>query len=162
MLTAGQALGREQARQLLLTGAAGTGRRVGRSTAYDEDLVHALARRPSVQLASLAAGCPMASTIARIPRGWCVATMPIVSYGGLPWAATVSGFAVFAAVATGARPTEGGHVRFDLEPAGAWREAVEGRRFHTGAGRHWFSWHPDRLTAPTDTMPAWPPHPPAS
>lgn len=172
VLAAGQCLGREQARQLLLTGAAGEGHRVGRSTGYDDDLVHDLSRRPSVALARLAEGCPHGLHVARIRRGrtfrcdwpWAkqaealavqppmtpmtralVVHVPLVAYGGLPWVATVSGFVVLAAVATGARLTEGDRIHFDLEPAGDWREAVEGRWFHTGPGRHWFAWHPDRL-----------------
>jgi hypothetical protein len=115
VLAATQGLGREQARQLLLTGAAGAG---------------ALAVQPPMTLMTRAL----------------VVHVPIGAFGGLPWIATVSGFVVLAAVATGAGLESDGSIRFDLEPAGAWREAVEGRWFHTGAGRHWFSWHPDRLT----------------
>jgi len=189
VLAARQGLGREQARQLLLTGAAGAGRRVGRSTGYDDVLVHDLAQRPPAALGFLAETCPHGVHVARIRRGrtfrcdwpWVrqaealavqppmtpmtralVVHVPLVAFDGLPWVATVSGFVVLAAVATGARLTEDGRIRFDLEPAGDWREAVEGRWFHTGPGRHWFAWHPDRLTSPADTMSAWPPHPPAS
>jgi hypothetical protein len=168
-----QGLGREQARQLLLTGAAGEGVSVGRSTGYDDDLVRALALRPSVDVAFLAAACPHGVHVARIRRGrplrcdwpWpqqaealaiqpamtpmtraLVVHVPIVVHGGLPWVATVSGFVVFAAIATGAHLTEDRRLHFDLEPAGDWRTAVERRWFHTGPGWHWYSWHPDRLT----------------
>ena len=142
VLAAGQCLGREQARQLLLTGAAGAGHRVGRSTGYDDDLVHDLSRRPSVALARLAEGCPHGLHVARIRRGrtfrcdW-------------PWAKQAEALAVQPPMTPMTRALVV-HVplvafRFDLEPAGDWREAVEGRWFHTGPGRHWFAWHPDRL-----------------
>jgi hypothetical protein len=78
--------------------------------------------------------------------GALVVHVPIHIHGGLPWVATVSGFVVLAAIARGAHQTQDGRMRFDLAPAAEWREAVEGRWFPTGAGRHWFSWHPDRLT----------------
>lgn len=154
VLAARQGIGREQARQLLLSGAAGAGRRVGRSTAYDDDLVHDLAQRPPAALGLLAEWCPQGVQAAALAVQPPMAPMtralvvhvPIVTRGGLPWVATVSGFVVLAAVATGAQLTEDGRIRFDLEPAGGWREAVEGRWWHTGPGRHWFSWHPDRLT----------------
>jgi hypothetical protein len=166
-------LGREQARQLLLAGAAGEGARVGRATAYDADLVRALVDRPFVDLAELGDLCPHGVHVARIRRGrpfrcdwpWTrqaaalatqpamtpmtcalVVNVPIHVHGGVPWVATVSGFAVLAATATAAHLTADGVMRFDLDPPGLWREAVEGRWFPTGAGRHWFSWHPDRLT----------------
>jgi hypothetical protein len=169
----GRGLGREQARQLLLTGAAGTGLRVGRSTAYDDRLVRGLAHRPSVDLEALAAACPHGVHVARIRRGlpfhcdwpWSrqaetlatqpgmtpmtralVVGLPIAAHGGLPWVATVSGFVVFAATATGARVAEDGRIVFDLAPPDAWRAAVERRWFYAGPGRHWFSWRPDRLT----------------
>jgi hypothetical protein len=200
-----QGLGREQARQLLLAGAAGQAVRVGSAHAYEADLVLDLAQRPPAALGVLAQECPHGVYIARLRRGrrfrcdwpWAeqaevlavqppmtpltralVVHVPLVSQGALPWIATLSGFVVLAAVATGARLTEEGHLRFDLEPAGVWREAVEGRWFHTGPGRHWFAWHPDRLAPrppgtptawhpddlapPADTMSAWPPLPPAS
>ncbi len=172
VLAAAQGLGREQARQLLLTGAAGAGCRVGRSTGYDDDRVRALAQRPPAALGLLAEACPHGLYVARLRRDrpfrcdwpWpeqaealavqppmtpmtraLVVHVPLVTQGGLPWVATVSGFTVFAGLAVGARLTDDGRMRFDLGPAGAWREAVEGRWFHTGPGRHWFSWHPDRL-----------------
>src|SRR4249919_456280 len=69
VLAARQGIGREQARQLLLSGAAGAGRRVGRSTAYDDDLVHDLAQRPPAALGLLAEWCPQGVHVARIRRG---------------------------------------------------------------------------------------------
>jgi hypothetical protein len=168
-----QGLGREQARQLLLTGAAGQGVRIGRSTGYDDERVRELAFRPTVDLASLADGCPHGVHVARVRRGrpfrcdwpWTkqaealatqpamppktralVVGVPIVAWGGLPWVATVSGFVVFVSTATGARLDEDGRTVFELAPPDQWSTAVAGRWFHTGPGWHWFSWHPDRLT----------------
>ncbi|HET7072159.1 MAG TPA: hypothetical protein VFI40_15135 [Nocardioides sp.] len=65
---------------------------------------------------------------------------------GLPWLATVSGFVVFAAEATGWPHNEEGAMTLDLRPPGAWHRAVAQCWFATRPGRHWFMWEPWRLT----------------
>jgi hypothetical protein len=127
-------LGREQARLLLLTGAAGQGVRVGTATCYELERVHALTESPRVDERRLARECPHGVHVARLGRsrafscGWTwerqVLTLahqpamtpmthalalhlPITMSGGLPWVATVSGFVVFAATATAAHQVSG-------------------------------------------------------
>jgi len=165
-------LGREQARQLLLTGAAGCGERLGRVTAYDEDSVRALAARPFVVERALAERCPHGLYVARVRRGrrvrydepWevraaalrvqprltemtraLVLGVPLAARGGIPWVATVSGFVVLAATARGVSVAEDGATEFELGAAGEWCGAVEDRWFPTGPGRHWWVWDPARL-----------------
>ncbi len=180
---AGRGLGREQARQLLLTGVAGRGLRVGRSTAYDPDLVEGLVDRPTVDEAALSGLCPHGVHVAVVTRGrafrcewpWSrqaeslatrptmtpmtlalVVSLPMALQDGLPWVATFSGFVVFVGTATGVSVTDDGRTRFDLAPAGVWREAVEGRWWRTGRRRHRLSWHPPAPVRPArsgDTRP---------
>lgn len=166
-------LGREQARQLLLTGAAGPGERVGGVTAYREDRVRALVDRPVVDEQALAERCPHGVYVARVRRGcrvrcdesWArqaaalriqpampeltralVVGVPLTARGGLPWVATVSGLVVFAATARGVRRDEDGQTEFEFAPPGPWCEVVAGRWFPLGPGRHWCVWEPARLT----------------
>jgi hypothetical protein len=65
--------------------------------------------------------------------------------GGIPWIATVSGFVVFGAQATGWCDTADRSGSFDLSRPGAWFEHVGRRWFAFPAGRHWFFWDPWRL-----------------
>jgi hypothetical protein len=161
-------LASEQARRLLVAGAAGPGELVGRSTLYDADRVHDLAARPAVDLGRLAHTCPCGLYVARLDRAsplsvsasWAdqarvAAAQPplppltrasinvrIGAWGPLPWLATISGLVVFGAQAEGAHTEASGRTRFQLAPPGAWFDAVADRWFPTGRGRHWVMWLP--------------------
>ena len=78
-------ISREQARLLLLTGVAGAGQRVGRSTGYDEHRVREVAARPVLPTMTAAV----------------IGVRHRLAEGRLPWVATVSGLVVFGGEATG-------------------------------------------------------------
>jgi hypothetical protein len=167
ILADAQGLGREQARQLLLTGASGHGVRLGRSTTYDEEMVRDLAARPPAGLSRLAEACPHGVYVARMRRGrpfdvawpWdrqaealaaqppmpaltraLVVHVPIGAYGGIPWVATVSGLVVFAGVATHARLDESQQVVFGLQPPTSWSAPA----WADAVERRWFHIGPGR------------------
>lgn len=163
-------MSREQARRLLLTGAAGSGVR-GRTTTYDEAAVRALAARPAVDEGRLAADCPWGVHVVRLARGrfldtsrpWEVqatevATQPRIPVmtavtlgvrvrltGGMPWVVTVSGLVVFGAEMTGWTTPDDVTHRFSLRPPGGWYDVLDRRWLAFGRGRHWFFWDPKRL-----------------
>jgi hypothetical protein len=167
-------LAREQARQLLRTGAAGPGTVASGIRWYDEARVVELRDRPRLDDEALGRVFPDGVYVARLTRdrevdlarSWddraaMVARQPALSAmtasllvgvpaaarGGVPWLATVSGFVVLAATATGYRHT-GGATVFDLAPPGEWGETIERRWFLTGPGRHWSHWRPSPVDRP--------------
>lgn len=164
--------GDAQARQVLRSGLAGLPTATPRGPMYDAEQVTALVARPVVAVDDLPELCPAGLYIARIPRStevdagadWrtraaalgerpamtpmktALLGVGIALSGGLPWVATLSGWVVLTANATGLRGEVDGRHRFTLGAPGAWAEAFDGHRLPTPrGGRPWYLWTPERL-----------------
>jgi hypothetical protein len=160
--------GDAQAKLLLRSGLAGPAFETGRGPLYDDERVVALAGRPMVDEAQLAAVCPHGLYVARLPRGatldirspWsevarqvrtaarrqrpltplaaAITSVRIRVSGSLPFVATFLGYVVHAAELV--QLNEHGPV---LEPPSEWARVVTGRRMHTArGGRPAYVWTP--------------------